>query len=345
MSDQTSNLALPYIMPSQAQKHVTHNEALQRLDALVHLSIAGELTAPPEAPDEGQCYLVAAGAGDAWSGKDGRLAFRQDGAWIYLQPQTGWRAFFAQPGQIKAFSGGAWHSLSLTTDGSVAMIGVNATPDETNRLSVASDASLFNHAGHGHQIKINKATTGDTGSLIFQTAWSGRAEMGLAGNDDFAIKVADDGNIWQTALEISRKGIIRTPARPIARASLAPTTLSPAAGSRTGFATFHLLQGGFELGSAVPSGSGNRLLVPENGLYLVLLTVSTASSSGHGAAVEINATTSLISVDGPASTSPLRQSACTVAVLAEGDWLALLHSGSAQYEFGAAKTELSLVLL
>lgn len=33
--DQTSHLKLPYIAPSQAQKHVTHNEAIGALDALV----------------------------------------------------------------------------------------------------------------------------------------------------------------------------------------------------------------------------------------------------------------------------------------------------------------------
>ena len=27
--EQTANLQLPYIMPSQAQKHVTHNEAVR----------------------------------------------------------------------------------------------------------------------------------------------------------------------------------------------------------------------------------------------------------------------------------------------------------------------------
>ncbi|WP_245306930.1 MULTISPECIES: DUF2793 domain-containing protein [unclassified Rhizobium] len=70
MSDQTNNLALPYILPSQAQKHVTHNEALQRLDAIVQLSIAGEPSLPPSDASEGQCYLVAEGAGGAWSGKD-----------------------------------------------------------------------------------------------------------------------------------------------------------------------------------------------------------------------------------------------------------------------------------
>ncbi len=40
MSDQSTLLSLPYIMPAQAQKHLTHNEALRTLDTLVQLSVA-----------------------------------------------------------------------------------------------------------------------------------------------------------------------------------------------------------------------------------------------------------------------------------------------------------------
>ncbi|WP_431320162.1 DUF2793 domain-containing protein [Rhizobium sp. YTU87027] len=148
MSDQTNNLALPYILPSQAQKHVTHNEALQRLDAIIQLSIAGEPSLPPSDASEGQCYLVAEGAGGAWSGKDGMLALRQDGACIYIEPKTGWRAFFMTQGQLRALSNDAWRAISLDDDGSVPMIGVNTSPDAVNRLSVASDASLFNSFWH-----------------------------------------------------------------------------------------------------------------------------------------------------------------------------------------------------
>lgn len=68
-----------------------------------------------------------------------------------------------------------------------------ATADATNRLSINAPASLFNHAGAGHQIKVNKAAATDTGSLVFQTGCSGRAEFGLTGSDDFQIKVSVDG--------------------------------------------------------------------------------------------------------------------------------------------------------
>ena len=48
MSDATTHLLLPYILAAQAQKHVTHNEALRILDGLVQLSVLDrDLTAPP----------------------------------------------------------------------------------------------------------------------------------------------------------------------------------------------------------------------------------------------------------------------------------------------------------
>lgn len=83
-------------------------------------------------------------------------------------------------------------------------LGVNATADTTNRLAVASDASLFNHAGSDHRLKINKNAAGNTASLLFQSNWSGRAEFGLAGDDDFRVKVSADGAAWHDALAIDR---------------------------------------------------------------------------------------------------------------------------------------------
>ena len=61
MSDTTPHLGLPLIAASQAQKHVTHNEALGLLDALVQLAcLDKDLTAPPPSPAEGDRYLVVA---------------------------------------------------------------------------------------------------------------------------------------------------------------------------------------------------------------------------------------------------------------------------------------------
>ena len=78
------------------------------------------------------------------------------------------------------------------------------TADATNRLSINAPASLFNHAGAGHQVKLNKSAATDTGSFLFQTGFSGRAEFGLTGSDDFQIKVSADGATWYNAVQLER---------------------------------------------------------------------------------------------------------------------------------------------
>jgi hypothetical protein len=209
-------------------------------------------------------------------------------------------------------------------------LGINATADETNRLAVASPASLFSHVGNGHQIKVNKAAPADTASLLFPTAWSGRAEMGLAGNDDFAIKVSPDGSAWQTGLAISPQGVVTTPGRPLVRASAPSGTSSPANGSQTGFGDPGIVQGGFSLGDAVAGGVGHRLVVPASGIYLLLLA---------------NGSVTLAMVTSPALSGPGRQTAAGLAFLTAGDGLTLLYSGTAQVEFGNGKTEIVALLL
>jgi hypothetical protein len=202
--DETSNLLLPYILAAQAQKHVTHNEALRKLDALVQISIVDrDLSSPPSNPTDGSRYIVAASPTGAWTGTAGRLAAWQDGAWAIYQPRNGWLAWIEDEGITVAWNGSVW----VSTGGSVnpaPLVGVNVTADMTNRLAVSSVASLFNHAGAGHQMKINKNAAADTASILFQTGFSGRAEMGTAGSDDYSFKVSPDGTNWFTGLTINR---------------------------------------------------------------------------------------------------------------------------------------------
>jgi hypothetical protein len=201
MPDDTTILSLPLILPAQAQKHVTHNEALVQLDLIVQLAVFSRvLTTAPALPTVGDRYIVAAGAVGDWVGQAGRIALFSETGWQFTQPLPGWQAHVLAEGQTAVFDGLVWETLS---DGPlvVAQLGVSATPDGTNRVAVSSPATLLNHAGAGHQLKLNKATGGDTASLLFQTGFSGRAEMGTAGSDDFAVKVSADGSAWSVALE------------------------------------------------------------------------------------------------------------------------------------------------
>jgi len=88
---------------------------------------------------------------------------------------------------------------------SAITLGVNASADEQNRLTVSSEATLFNHEGSGHQLKINKNTSEDRASILFQDGFSGRAEMGNLGDDDFHLRVSSDNQHWFTGLSVDRR--------------------------------------------------------------------------------------------------------------------------------------------
>jgi hypothetical protein len=200
MSDNTTNLMLPFLMAAQAQKHVTHNEALQALDAIVMLSVLDrDLTAPPGSPADGDRYLVASSPTGDWSGQDRKIAAYQDGAWAFYTAKEGWLCWIADEDLLLCCDGPAWVSPNLQNAG---LVGVGATADSTNRLAVAAAAVLFTHAGAGVQVKVNKNTLGDAASFLFQNNWSGRAEFGLCGDDDFHVKVSADGSGWVEAMKI-----------------------------------------------------------------------------------------------------------------------------------------------
>ena len=208
---ETPNLKLPYIMAAQAQKHVTHNEAIRHLDAIVQLSILDrDLATPPGAPLDGDRYIVATQATGDWAGKEGQIAAWQDGAWMFHVPQEGWICWVADEDMALGYDGAAWGTIA--SGGSVnpvPLVGVNTTADTTNRLAVKSDAVLFSHddvtPGSGDvRHKLNKAASADTASFLYQTNYSGRAEIGLAGDDDFHFKVSPDGSSWFESIVLNK---------------------------------------------------------------------------------------------------------------------------------------------
>lgn len=201
--DHSPRLSLPFIMPSQAQKHVTHNEAIQALDALVQPVVESRtLATPPASPLAGDAYLVPAGATGAWAGHSDEIASFQSGAWLFHDPAPGWQIFCKPDKTHYVFDTGAWTPLASLGSG-LSRLGINTTADTTNRLAVSAAATLLNHAGAGHQLKLNKAAPSDTASLLYQSNWSGRAEMGLAGDDNWRLKVSPDGSTWINALTVN----------------------------------------------------------------------------------------------------------------------------------------------
>lgn len=111
VTDTSTNLNLPYVMPNQAQKHVTVNEGVRRLDALVQLGVESRsVSAEPSAPADGQVWIAPAGkTGAAWGEfTDEALAYYRDGAWEQLRPRAGWRAFVRDEGANVTYDGTTW---------------------------------------------------------------------------------------------------------------------------------------------------------------------------------------------------------------------------------------------
>lgn len=114
MTDASDRFALPFILPGQAQKEAFHNEALSLIDAALHAAVEDDpLDTPPVTPEQGQCWIVAAGATGAWAGKADALACRTSGGWRFVTPVPGMLAWNKAWGVWLHWSGGSWSDGSL----------------------------------------------------------------------------------------------------------------------------------------------------------------------------------------------------------------------------------------
>jgi hypothetical protein len=173
----TANLLLPLVQPAQAQKHVTVNEALARLDGLAQLTLASvSETVPPVNPEEGAAYGVPVGAVNAWAGQAGHVALVIGGGWVFVPARRGWRAMVLDAGQAAIFDGADWRTgaATLTQGGaSVAMRSVEADVVLTAGASVVAPLSFPARS-------IAFGVTGRVTGAISGTATSW--EIGVAGD-------------------------------------------------------------------------------------------------------------------------------------------------------------------
>lgn len=113
-SARTPAHGLPYLYPGQAQKEPFVNEALARLDALVHPLVLGELAAPPNTPTSGDCYIVAGPATGVWTSHEGALATWAETQWLFAEPREGMRVHDAASGGLLVFTvAQGWRGASV----------------------------------------------------------------------------------------------------------------------------------------------------------------------------------------------------------------------------------------
>lgn len=150
--DISPRLGLPFLVSGQSQKEITHNEALQALDALVQpVAQSADLSTPPVSPLAGQCWVVAAGASGLWSGREGQMAQWTGGGWRYTIPAEGWRCHVIDRNVTIRHDGVDWLEESAREDG-LYISGM--------RVVTAQQSSIDNPAGGAVADSEARATIG-----------------------------------------------------------------------------------------------------------------------------------------------------------------------------------------
>jgi hypothetical protein len=210
---ETNNLALTYIDGPLVEWWATLNRNLGRLDSLVQIAVLDrDLATPPAAPSEGERWIVAASPTGDWIGHASHVAAWQDGRWLFGVPRVGWLAYAIDEGTLLTWNGTAWGDFfsTVTSIQNLSRLGVGTTADATNPMSAKLNNALWAarsvaEGGSGDlRYKLSKESASHTLSLLLQTNFSGRAEIGLAGDDDLRIKVSPDGSSWLDALVVSK---------------------------------------------------------------------------------------------------------------------------------------------
>jgi hypothetical protein len=192
----TARLKLPVIEAAQAQKHVTHNEALVLLDAFVQLAVQSRSVAtPPGSPVEGDCYVVAAGATGPWSGWDQSLALCAGGGWLQLVPPEGTRAYVKDERAAIVYADGIWRDgIALTGHG--GRVTLRAKEEEITVSGAFTETS-------------DTAFIPDR-AIVLGVAC--RTTLAVTGATSYGVGVAGDttkfGNLLGTALGAANVGVI-----------------------------------------------------------------------------------------------------------------------------------------
>jgi len=215
MSDLSARLGLSYLAPGQMQKHVTLNETLTRLDSLVQLAVVSRSVAtqpdPSDAADGANYILPDGAAGSAWSGRSAGTVMRLEfGQWSAVAAPDGAIAAVLDEERLVVRLGGAWLPLGAVVGelAGLSRLGLNTTADATNPFAAKLNKALWTaltvgEGGDGDlRLTLNKAGAADVLSLLFQSGYGGRAELGLVGDDDLRLKVSADGSAWSDAFTV-----------------------------------------------------------------------------------------------------------------------------------------------
>lgn len=138
----TPRLALPHILPGQAQKELFHNEALARIDAVLHAAVQGApRNDPPTSPEPGAGWIAGLEPTGAWAGRPNAIAAWTEGGWRLIDPTPGMQAWDTVGERLLRWTGTVWES-SLAAD-AIFVGGVQVVGSRLAEISTPSGGTII----------------------------------------------------------------------------------------------------------------------------------------------------------------------------------------------------------
>jgi Protein of unknown function (DUF2793) len=126
----TPKMAMPYIVTGQAQKEITHNDALNDLDSLAQITVLSRaVITPPLTPFEGDSYIIPSTATGAWAGNTNAIASYYSG-WRIKVPKAGWQAYVQDESMMCLYDGTVWNATVASQ--AITLFGNITAPSWTN---------------------------------------------------------------------------------------------------------------------------------------------------------------------------------------------------------------------
>jgi hypothetical protein len=176
---ETYQFKLSYLQAAQAQKHVTVNEALAKLDALAKLRVVSRKDDIPASPIDGQAYIVPTGASGIWLGQDHKIALFLNGGWEFVDAHNGWTAWAIDEAVELRFQNGVWDYVVPYANPKMASTEIiNLEFDHVLTAGVINQTAIV--------IPHHNSVIGITGRVTEEIVFSSAAtfKVGVTGSDD-----------------------------------------------------------------------------------------------------------------------------------------------------------------
>lgn len=260
-------LGLPYLVAGQAQKELSHNDALNDLESLAQISVINRTTStPPATPSDGDSYIIGASPTGAWAGNANAVASYYSG-WRIKPAKTGWIAYVQAEAVLVIFDGTAWNIFK-----GVVPLGSAAAPS----YSFVGDSDTGIYSPGANQLAVATAgvqrltvdATGNT-ALSGGLTVSGTITGSITGN---AATVTTNANLTG---DVTSTGNTTTVAK-IAGVAVG----TPTGTGNVVFSAAPTLTGTLSTANhTITSVSVNALAVGANGTTNPVLSVNTSTAS------------------------------------------------------------------